>query len=68
MPQEIKITWGIFRGEPSIDATRNQNYLGYFQRWQNPTRETRLTRPDPNPTRDQMAFNPIKIYQRSEKT
>jgi hypothetical protein len=36
-------------------------------------RKVKLTRPDPNPTwpdpiRDQMTFNSIKIYQRSEKT
>jgi hypothetical protein len=36
-------------------------------------KKVKLTRPDPNstrldPTRDQMTFNPIKIYQRFEKT
>jgi hypothetical protein len=38
-----------------------------------PTRQIHPIRPDLNPTRfdptrDQMAFNPIEIYQRSEKT
>jgi hypothetical protein len=50
-------------------GSRNICSKGYLEVAEpDPTRQTRPTRPDPNPTRDQMAFNPIEIYQRSEKT
>jgi hypothetical protein len=62
---EFDLTRQTRPARPDSNSTRS-DFLGIFKK-------VKLTRPDPNPTwsdppRDQMTFNPIKIYQRSEKT
>jgi hypothetical protein len=66
--------WGVGRGgrtrpdlrNPSDSSESEPDPIWFFKKVKLIRFDPNPTRPDP--TRDQMVFNPIKIYQRSKKT